>query len=163
MHTADWHLGQRFHDLKDTGLEVHYAVEAEVKHDCGAHTLGVDKGYSEVLVDSAGEHHGQELGAILTETSDRLKIKYQRRNKLRALANRTRNPRKRQHIRQFNLGRQKLDRQLDKTQARIRDTVFQTVHTVVDKAAVITAEDLTAPMVNKSCGKNVRDCIETCF
>ena len=141
--------------LKDAGLEVHYTVEAEVKQDCGARTLGVDKGYSEVLVDSDGDHHGQELGAILTDASDRLKAKYQRRSKLRALANRTRNPRKRQHIRQFNLGRKKLDRQMDQTQARIRDTVFQAVHTVVDKAAVIAAEDLTAPMSGKSFGKNV--------
>ena len=141
--------------LKDAGLEVHYTVEAEVKHDCGERTLGVDKGYSEVLVDSDGEHHGPELGAILTDASDRLKAKYQRRSKLRALANRTRHPRKRQHIRQFNLGRKKLNRQMDKTQARIRDTVFQAVHTVVDKAAVIAAEDLTAPMSGKSFGKNV--------
>ena len=141
--------------LKDAGIEVHYTVEAEVKHDCGERTLGVDKGYSEVLVDSDGEHHGQELGAILTHASDRLKTKYQRRSKLRALANRTRNPRKRQHIRRFNLGRKKLDRQMNKTQARIRDVVFQAVHTVVDKAAVIAAEDLTAPMSSKSFGKNV--------
>jgi IS605 OrfB family transposase len=141
--------------LKDAGLEVHYTVEAEVKHDCGARPLGVDKGYSEVLVDSDGEHHGQALGAILTDASDRLKAKYQRRSKLRALANRTRNPRKRQHIRQFNLGRKKLDQQMNKTQARIRDVVFQAVHTVVDKAAVIAAEDLTAPMSGKSFGKNV--------
>ena len=141
--------------LKDAGLEVHYTVEAEVKQDCGARTLGVDKGYSEVLVDSDGDHHGQELGAILTDASDRLKAKYQRRSKLRALANRTRHPRKRQHIRQFNLGRKKLNRQMDKTHARIRDTIFQSVNKVVDKAAVIAAEDLTAPMSGKSFGKNV--------
>lgn len=141
--------------LKDAGIEVHYTVEAEVKHDCGERTLGVDKGYSEVLVDSDGDHHGQELGAILTDASDRLKAKYQRRSKLRALANRTRHPRKRQHIRQFNLGRKKLNRQMDKTHARIRDTIFQSVNKVVDKAAVIAAEDLTAPMSGKSFGKNV--------
>ncbi|SDY49544.1 transposase, IS605 OrfB family, central region, partial [Allochromatium warmingii] len=136
-------------------IEVHYTVEVEVKHDCGERTIGVDKGYSEVLVDSDGDHHGQELGARLTQTSDRLKVKYQRRSKLRALANRTRNPRKREHIRKFNLGRKKLDRQMGKTQARIRDVVFQSVHAVVDKAAVIAAEDLTAPMASKSFGKNV--------
>ena len=139
----------------DDRLEVHYAIDAAPGRPGGARTIGVDKGYSEVLVDSDGEHHGPELGVILTDASDRLKTKYQRRSKLRALANRTRNPRKRQHIRQFNLGRKKLDRQMDKTQARIRDTVFQAVHTVVDKAAVIAAEDLTAPMSGKSFGKNV--------
>lgn len=139
----------------DDRIEVHYTVDVELKQDCGTQTLGVDKGYSEVLVDSDGEHHGQELGAILTDTSDKLKIKYQRRAKLRALANQHRNPRKRQHIRQFNLGRKKLNRKPDKTHTQIRDIVFQSVHTVVDKAAVIAAEDLTAPMAGKSFGKHV--------
>ncbi|WP_221914010.1 RNA-guided endonuclease TnpB family protein [Thiorhodospira sibirica] len=139
----------------DDRIEVHYTIEVEAKQNCGTRTLGVDKGYSEVLVDSDGDHHGQELGAILTDTSDKLKIKYQRRAKLRALANNTRNPRKRQHIRQFNLGRKKLNRQMDQTHAHIRDIVFQSVHKVVDKAAVIAAEDLTAPMAGKSFGKNV--------
>ncbi|BCU07892.1 RNA-guided endonuclease TnpB family protein [Allochromatium tepidum] len=139
----------------DDRIEVHTTIEVEAKQDCGERTIGVDKGYSEVLVDSDGDHHGPELGALLTDTSDKLKAKYRRRAKLRALANNTRNPRKREHIRRFNLGRRKLDRQLDQTQARIRDTVFQAVHTVVDKAAVIAAEDLTAPMSGKSFGKNV--------
>ncbi|MEA3641954.1 MAG: transposase [Lamprobacter sp.] len=139
----------------DDRLEVHTTIEAAITQDCGERTLGIDKGYSEVLVDSDGEHHGPELGAILTDTSDRLKAKYQRRSKLRALANNSRNPRKRQHIRQFNLGRKKLNRGMDKTHAQIRDIVFQSVHTVVDKAAVIAAEDLTAPMAGKSFGKNV--------
>ncbi|WP_207191947.1 zinc ribbon domain-containing protein, partial [Halochromatium roseum] len=98
---------------------------------------------------------GPELGALLTDTSDKLKAKYQRRSKLRALANKTRNPRKREHIRQFNLGRKKRDRQMDNAHARIRDVVFQSVHKVVDKAAVIATEDLTAPMAGKSFGKNV--------
>ena len=44
---------------------------------------------------------------------------------------------------------------MDKSHARIRDVVFQSVHAVVDKAAVIAAEDLTAPMAGKSFGKNV--------
>jgi IS605 OrfB family transposase len=139
----------------DECIEVHYYIEVEAKRDCGERTLGVDKGYSEVLVDSDGDHHGQKLGQVLTDQSDGLKIKYQRRAKLRALANNTRNPRKRQHIRQFNLGRKKLNRQMDQTHAHIRDIVFQSVHKVVDKAAVIAAEDLTAPMAGKSFGKNV--------
>ena len=107
------------------------------------------------LVDSDGEHHGPELGALLTDTSDHLKIKYQRRAKLQALAKRHRNPRKREHIRKFNLGRKKLDRSADKVHARIRDIVFKAVHAVVDKAAVIAAEDLTAPMAGKFFGKNI--------
>jgi len=45
---------------------------------------------------------------------------------------------------------------MNKTRARIRAVVFQAVHQVVDKAAVIATEDLTAPMKGKSFGKNVK-------
>jgi hypothetical protein len=119
----------------DDRLEVHYTLDVDAKQNGGERTIGVDKGYSEVLVDADGEHHGPALGALLTDTSDKLKAKYQRRSKLRALANKTRNPRKREHIRRFNLGRKKLERQMDNAHARIRDTVFQAVHAVADKAA----------------------------
>jgi IS605 OrfB family transposase len=139
----------------DDRIEVHDIIDVEAKQNCGDRTIGVDKGYSEVLVDSDGEHHGKELGAILTEQSDRLKVKNQRRAKLRAIANNTKNPRKRENIRTFNLGRKKLNRGMDKTHARIRDIVFQSAHAVVNKAATIAAEDLTAPMAGKSFGKNV--------
>jgi len=90
--------------------------------------------------------------AALREQAQRLG---QVRSKLRALAHQHRNPRKRQHIRQFNLGRKTLDRYTDKAHAHIRDIVFQLVHQVVDKAAVIAAEDLTAPMNRKCFGNNV--------
>ncbi len=139
----------------DDRIEVHYTVDIEEKKNCGTETVGVDKGYSEVLVDSDGEHHGQELGAMLSATSDKTKAKGQRRSKLRAIANNTNNPRKRANIIKNNLGRKKQARLLDKAHAQIRDCVFQAVHKVVDKATVIAAEDLTAPLAGKSFGKNV--------
>lgn len=141
--------------LRDHHIEVHYAIEMAPVQDCGTQTLGVDKGYSEVLVDSDGEPHGLGLGEMLTAESDHLKVKNQRRAKLRALSKNSRNPRKRQTIQKHNLGRRKVQRRAKKVQARIRSTVFQAVHQVVDKAAVIAAEDLTAPMNRKNLGKNV--------
>lgn len=141
--------------LRDGRVEVHYTVDAESTQDCGSKTLGVDKGYTEVLVDSEGEHHGPGLGALLTAESDALKIKNQRRAKLRALAKNTCNPRKRQKIQKHNLGRRKDQNRSRKVRARLRTTIYQAVHAVVDKAAVIAAEDLTTPMNGKNFGKNV--------
>lgn len=141
--------------LRDGRVEIHYAIQVEPTTDCGSEILGVDKGYSEVLVDSEGEHHGAGLGEMLTNESDYRKTKYQRRSKLRAIARTTSNPHKRQNIERHNLGRQKLRRRAKKTAANIRDKVFKAVHAVVDKAAVIAAEDLTAPMSGNRFGKNV--------
>lgn len=141
--------------LRGGRVEVHYAVDVEQTTDCGSEIIGVDKGYSEVFVDSDGAHHGEELGSILRNESDYLKVKNQRRAKLRALANNTNNARKRDNITSHNLGREKLSRRARKTESNIRNVVFKAAHAVVDKASTIAAEDLTAPMAGKKFGKNM--------
>ncbi len=141
--------------LRDGRVEVHYTIEAKQRTDCGAEIIGLDKGYSEVFVDSDGEYHGTELGGILRSESDRLKLKNQRRARLRALAENTRCERKRRNILKHNLGRQKLNRCARKTEANIRDVVFKAAHAVVDKASPIGAEDLSAPMSGNKFGKNM--------
>ncbi|CAK0774148.1 transposase [Gammaproteobacteria bacterium] len=87
--------------------------------------------------------------------SDVLKDKNQCRAKLRAIAENTRNNRKRQHILKYNLGRKKKQRHAKIIKTQIRDKVYQAVHAVVDKASVIVAEDLTAQMSGKNFGRNV--------
>lgn len=141
--------------LRDGRVEVHYAIDVEQTSDCGSEIVGVDKGYSEVFVDSEGEHHGKNLGDILRAESDYLKVKNQRRAKLRALAKNTKNERKRQNIIVNNLGRKKLEHRAKKTESNIRDVVFKSAHAVVDKASTVAAEDLTAPMSGKKFGKNM--------
>lgn len=140
--------------LRDGRAEIHYTIDRPVVNDCGDRTIGVDKGYTEVLVDSDGDHHGAELGSLLTGKSDRLKTKYQRRSKLRAVAGRS-SPSKATRIFQNNLGRNKLNRKNKKDKQQIRDVVFKAVHAVVDKASVIAAEDLSSPIVTRSFGKNM--------
>lgn len=141
--------------LRDGRVEVHYAINVEETNDCGSEIVGVDKGYSEVLVDSDGEHHGAELGEMLRSESDNLKTLNQRRAKLRALAKNTQSERKRQNIITNNLGRKKLNRRSKKFKTNVRDVVFKATHAVVDKASTVAAEDLTAPMSGKKFGKNM--------
>jgi IS605 OrfB family transposase len=135
--------------LRNGKVEIHYAAEAIKTNDCGTQTIGVDKGYTEVLTDSDGEHHGVTLGAVLTKESDRLKQKYQRRNKLKPIA------KKKPWVTKHNLGRKKLDKQAVKHQAGVRTLVHEAVNQVIDKAAVIVTEDLTSPIAGKKFGKNV--------
>ena len=89
--------------LRNGKVEAHYAAEEVKTNDCGTQTIGVDKGYTEVLTDSDGVHHGVTLGAVLTKESDKLKKKYQRRNKLKSIA------KKKPWVTKHNLGRKKLD------------------------------------------------------
>jgi IS605 OrfB family transposase len=141
--------------LREGRVEVHYAIEVTKTNDCGTQTIGVDKGYTEVLVDSDGTHHGEGLGELLSAESDALKNKNQRRAKLRAIAENNKNERKRQQIINNNLGNKKKNRRAKRTRARIRDKVYKAVHAVVDKASVIASEDLTAQMSGKNFGKNI--------
>ena len=141
--------------LRDGRVEVHYTVDVEQTNDCGSKTIGVDKGYTEVFVDSDGQHHGTELGEMLRAESDYLKVKNQRRAKIRAVAKNTKSERKRQNILRNNLGRKKLGRRARRTKSNVRDVVFKATHAVVDKASTIGAEDLTASMGSRKFGKNV--------
>ena len=135
--------------LRDETVEVHYASEVEKTHDCGTKVIGVDKGYTEVLTDSDGEHHGEDLGDALSAESDRLKLKYQRRNKLKHIA------KKKPWVKKHNLGRKKLDKQSKNHQSRVKTIVYTAVNDVVDKASDIVTEDLTSPIAGKKFGKNV--------
>ena len=134
---------------------MHYAVEVTTAKDCGTKTIGVDKGYTEVLVDSDGEHHGEGFGELLSTESDAFKNKNQHRAKLRAIAENTKDNGKRQRIIKNNLGNKKKNRRAKRTRARIKDKIYKAVHAVVDKSAVIVTEDLTAQMSGKNFGKNV--------
>jgi len=137
--------------VRNGSIDVHYTIEvAEIKN-CGNKTVGIDKGYTEVLVDSEGEHHGGGFSELLKAESDT----HQRRAKLRAIANKTRYERKQKRILKHNLGNKKRYHRARKIKARISDTIYKAIHAVVDKAAVIAAEDLTAAMSGKKFSKEM--------
>jgi IS605 OrfB family transposase len=143
--------------IRGSVVEVHYATEPNSQCNtsaCGeASDIGVDKGYSEVFVASDGALHGEGLGTLLTNESDYLKLKYQRRHKLEAIAKKK--PHRAQRIRKNNLGRTKLDRRKSKHRARVKKLIIKAVHSVVDKTKVIVCEDLTATIKSsKPMGKN---------
>ncbi|MFC4109931.1 RNA-guided endonuclease TnpB family protein [Micromonospora zhanjiangensis] len=146
--------------LRGGRVEIHYQIDAvDMKtsaRPCGARVVGVDKGYTEALTDSDGNHHGARLGALLTVESDRLKERNRRRAKLRSIANNTTNRAKADRIRRNNLGTVKRDRQAARHQAQVRTEIFTAVHRVVDTAATVVAEDLTTTFAGRgSRGRNV--------
>ncbi|MBL0799496.1 transposase [Streptomyces albidoflavus] len=148
--------------LRGGQVEVHYAIDAATmkssKRPCGSRKIGVDKGYTEALTDSDGQHHGTELGKLLTAESDHRKVKGQRRAKLRALAEKAEQRgdlAKAQRIRDNNLGTIKRQRRSNAWKCRVRDLTFKAVHQVFDKASLVVAEDLTKTFSGrKKRGKN---------
>jgi IS605 OrfB family transposase len=118
----------------------------------------VDKGYSEVLVDSDGERHGCELGELLRTRSDQLKVRNARRAKLRSIANQAAqrgDHARAERIRRNNLGTVKKHRRERRWRQRVRTVTYRAVNAVADKARVVVAEDLARPFTSQAkLGKN---------
>jgi len=139
--------------LRGGRAEIHHQIDDQAlksaHRPCGPGRIGVDKGYSEMLVDSDGEHHGPELGELLRQRSDLLKARNARRARLRSIANQAQqrgDHAKADRVRANNLGTVKKHRQEVRWRTQARDVTYRAVHAVVDKAAVIVAEDLTRPI-----------------
>ena len=138
--------------VKDGCAEIHYATEKGDGRECGNQVIGIDKGYTEAFTDSDGEAHGEKFGSVLTEYSDKTAETNRQRNKLHALEKKHRkagNIAKADRIKQNNLGRKKIDARREETQDQLRNIVFQSAHSIVDKAAVVVSEDLTSPIAKK--------------
>lgn len=147
--------------LRNDRVEVHYALDAPDLRDtrpCGTAELGVDKGYTEVLTDSTGTHHGTGLGPLLRAESDHLKVKNARRAKIRSVAEKARaagDLAKADRIQSNNLGVVKRNRRRARFESRVRTLTFTAVHTVVDAAGHVVAEDLTRRFASrKRLGRN---------
>ncbi|MER5964887.1 zinc ribbon domain-containing protein [Streptomyces sp. NPDC002057] len=148
--------------LRDGRVEAHYVIDGrELKSSrrpCGSKRIGVDKGYSEVLTDSDGRHHGEALGELLRTESDFLKAKNTRRAKIRAVAERAReegDAAKADRITRNNLGTVKRGRRRRRFAALARSVTFTAVHAVVDRAGHVVAEDLTRSLpARKRLGKD---------
>jgi len=148
--------------LRDDRVEVHYQVDARslpsAARPRGDREIGVDKGYTEVLVDSDGVHHGPALGRLLTTRSDRLNKTNAHRAKLRSVAAKATargDHAKAARIARHNLGTMKRTRQARRWRQHVTTITYQAVNAVVDKASLIAAEDLTRSFTSRSRGKNM--------
>ena len=141
---------------KDGFTEIHYAATKGDGRPCGDKMLGLDKGYTEAFTDSEGVAHGAAFGSVLTAYSDKTSATGKARNQLYALEKKHREAgrtAKADHIRFCNLGRIKIDARKERTHKQLRTIAFQSAHTIVDKAAVVISEDLTAPIAKKQVWK----------
>jgi IS605 OrfB family transposase len=149
--------------LRGARVEIHYQIDAATmptsQRPCGTGPIGVDKGYTEALTDSDGNHHGQRLGKLLTTESDHRKAKGRARAKLRSIANSATqrgDHAKAARIHRHNLGTLKRERRRARWESQVRTETFTAVHRVVDKAATVVAEDLTKTFAGrKPLGKNM--------
>ena len=144
--------------LREGQVEIHYTIDNADERGCGATEIGIDKGYTEAFVDSEGDFHGECLGEILSNESDYLKKKYQKRNKIKVVLEdlKAKNPKKAKRIIKHNLGRKKLNKRKKRHQAKVKSIVFTAVNEIVDVASTIVCEDLSKTFKSKKLGKNTK-------
>ena len=138
--------------VKDGRTAIHYAAEKGPGRECGKQVIGVDKGYTEAFTDSDDDRHGQSFGKVMTGYSDKAAATGKQRNKLHALEKKHREAgriSKADRIKKNNLGRKKLDARKETTQKQLRTIAYQAAHSIVDKAAIVASEELTAVIASK--------------
>jgi transposase len=138
--------------VKNGFTEIHYATDKDAGRECGDQVVGIDKGYTEAFTDSDGDHHGEQFGKVMTAYSDKVATTGKQRNKLHALEKKHRaagNITKADRIKKHNLGRKKIDARKATTQKRLRTIAYRAAHSIVDKAAIVASEDLTAVIASK--------------
>jgi len=133
--------------LKDGVIYVHHTIDQKKFKECGNLVVGVDKGYREAFADSEGNFHGEGLGKILTQGTEKRNKKGKARNKLHKIAKKKSH--KAKNIIKFNLGRKKLESTKVKQKERIRNIAFQAAHSIVDIAKEVRAEDLSNPISSR--------------
>jgi putative transposase len=140
--------------VKDKVIHIHYTASLKTPPFHDHHeVVGIDLGYTEVLTDSLGNHYGKDFGKNLTEISDWLKNKMQKRNKLHALQTKylkseDKSKRKKgKNIQKINLSKAKLTTKIERHQ----DTSLRLINTAFNemldktKAKIIISEDLSRP------------------
>ena len=130
---------------------IHYTSKLKVPRPIPGAVEAVDFGYTEVATDASGTQYGENLGTLITEASDRLKTRMQRRHKLHALEKKlagsgdAAGSRRAARIRRFNLGTEKLGR----VNERARATIEQEINTALNelfrtkRSEVFVTEDLS--------------------
>ena len=107
-------------------FEIHFLVDhGKVDIPAARRSIGVDKGYTETFYDSDGQAHGQGLGKLATQKSDRICSKNRNRGKLWAVHRKLEkiHPAKSARILENNLTRKTENRRYRKDQAEILSTI----------------------------------------
>jgi IS605 OrfB family transposase len=145
---------------KEGNFEVHNLVgtkEIIEKPKKYQKTIGVDKGYTEAFVTSNGTTVGKGLGKLLTEKTERINQKNQKRQKLFALSlkNQISNPKKAERIKENNLGRRRENQRLNSAQKEVQNLIRKDLRKVLSVPTLIYAEDLSFPIKSKKQSKRI--------
>lgn len=136
--------------ILDNGrVSIHYKCTKECSRPCGSQEAGIDKGYTEAVVDSNKRHYGTNFGKYMTEYSDKNDRIMRSRHKLAAIAKKHEakgNHAKAKRIVTNNLGNKKIKGMRGRFRNCLKDVSFKTAHALADNYGHIVSEDLSWSM-----------------
>lgn len=146
--------------VKGDKLCMHYTANLRRKKATGA-PVGIDVGYSEVLVDSDGDFYGNQFGEVHTKASDKMSVKGRRYNKLWQLHKKLIEKgefKKARNIAKFNLGRKKHLAYTEKVKITIENICNQSLNKLwtTKNPSVIVTEDLSSQFSHNSGSRSNR-------
>lgn len=136
-------------------FEIHFVVNFGIytkSTDKERTPIGIDKGYTEALIDSNEKVHGERLGELLTKKSNRITKKNRKRGKLFAIfrKNEKHDATKAARILENNLSRKTENKRYRKDQAAISSLLGTASKSLFATGKLkVFAEDLTEPIKNK--------------
>lgn len=138
----------------DNRVEIHYPkkVEKVVPSNRNSEAVGIDRGFTEVYVDSEGEFYGSGLGKIIQQEVDRRVERGKKRGRLHSLAQKYEKKGlhiKAENIRKNNLGSDKMSRQKRRIEGKLKTLVFTATVQIFLKYGTVVYEDLTEPIKDK--------------
>lgn len=137
-------------------LFLHTAFSKEIpSFNSPKEEIGMDKGYTEGFYLSTGEVVAPNLGELLTQKTERINQDNKNRNRLYHHAKQHKNPQKKEHIYNCNLGKQVKNKKLKRDKAEIKGMIRYGLKKVLTSPRIIYAEDLSSPIKNKTQSKRI--------
>jgi len=126
--------------FSDNELSIHLTQDLKPPAHQGSTIEAVDFGYTEVMTDTSGDRYGNQFGITLTSLSEKLHNKMKKRHRLHALEKKNHTP----ALRKYNLGRQKLNRQVRKGRKTLERQINQGINQLLEKKnpTLLITEDL---------------------
>lgn len=136
--------------IRETGqVELHYCRIVQKTLNQQTSSVGVDKGFTEALIDSNGVVYGDGIGEVMTQAVETRHQKGKAKNKLYAIAKNKNQP----HIHKCNLTKKRHLRRERRKKETLKNRIRKGINQLFNSHKTVFAEDLSTPIKSKKRSK----------
>jgi IS605 OrfB family transposase len=135
-----------------TQVELHYCRIVQKVPNMQTSEVGVDKGFTEALIDSNGVVYGDGIGEVMTTAVETRHQKGKAKNKLYAIAKNKNKP----HIHKCNLTKKRHLKRERRKKETLKNRIRKGINQLFNSHKTVYAEDLSAPIKSKKRSKAMK-------